>query len=130
MGAVHGTRCRSLEINAFAVVPTPVTGALELVFTGFPVGRTAQMRAPRENDKQAIRGAIHPNAVFLLPLRIYAQRVVRGIANLEDRGRFKQRARQEKTQEGEEPRGEKTCDAAPNQATAMFIDFTRFWADG
>jgi hypothetical protein len=83
------------------------------------------MSAPRENDKQSIRCAIHPNAVFLLPFRIYAQCVIRGIANLEDSGRFKQSARQEKTKEGEEPRGEKTCDATPNKATAMFIDFAR-----
>jgi hypothetical protein len=88
------------------------------------------MSAPRENDKQTIRRAIDPNAVFLLPLRIYAQCIVRGIANLEDSGRFKQSARQEKTKEGEEPRGQKTCDATPNKATAMFIDFARFWTDG
>ena len=105
-----------------------MTGAFELVFAGFPVGRTTQMSAPRENDKQPIRCAIHPNAVFLLPLRIYAQRIVRGIANLEDSGRFKQSARQEKAKEGEEPRGEKTSDATPHQATAMFIDLARLRA--
>src|ERR1700687_6073288 len=113
MSAVHGTRCGPLEVDAFAVISASVAGALEFVFAGFPVRSASQMRASRENHEQAIRGPIHPNAVLLLPLGIYPECIVRGIPDLETRRRFEQRARQEKTEEGQEPRGKETSDGTP-----------------
>src|SRR6266581_1972109 len=71
---------------------------LELVLAGLPVGRAAQMSAARVNDKDAIGRAVHPNAVFLLPLGVHAESIIRGVANLENRGRFEERARKEMNQ--------------------------------
>src|ERR1700676_1754113 len=122
MRAIHGARRGALEVNAFAVVAAAVAGTLEFVFAGFPVGRAAQMSATREDDKDTIGCAVHPDAVFLLPLGVHAQSVVRGIADFEDRGWFKKRARQEKTKEGDEPGTEETHDGAPYQAAAALVD--------
>ena len=38
IGAIHGTRCRSLKVDAFAVVATAVAGTLEFVLAGFQSG--------------------------------------------------------------------------------------------
>src|SRR6266702_8238140 len=95
---------------------------LELVLAGLPVGRAAQMSAARVNDKDAIGRAVHPNAVFLLPLGVHAESIIRGVANLENRGRLEERARKEKTEEGNEPGTEQRGDATPHYAPASFAD--------
>ena len=104
--------------------------ALELVLARLPVGRAAQMSAARVNDKDAVGCAVHPNAVFLLPLGVHAESIIRGVANLENRGRFEERARKEKTEEGNEPGAEKRGDATPHQAPASFVGRAGPGADG
>src|SRR5580693_2076026 len=84
MCAVHGTRRGTFEVDAFAVVSAPVAGTFEFVLAGFPVGRAAEMRTTRENNEHAVRCTADPDAVLLLPLGVYAQGVVGGIADLED----------------------------------------------
>src|SRR5260370_26376989 len=58
VGAVHGPRRRSLEVDAFAIVTAPVAGALKLVLAGLPIGRAAQVSAAGVDDKDAIRCAV------------------------------------------------------------------------
>src|SRR2546423_1003277 len=129
MRAIHGTRRRAFKIDAFTVLPAGVTRILEFVFAGFPVGRAAEMRAARVNHKDAIGRAIHPNAIFLLPLRIDAKGVIREVANFENSGRLKQRARKEKTQKSDEPCAQETSDPAPHQSPPPFIELTVLWPD-
>src|SRR5260370_24262254 len=92
MRAIHGPRRRPFEVDTFAVVAAAVARALELVFAGFPIGRTAQMCAASVNDEHTALRAVHPEEVLLLPFGIDSQSVVRGVANLEHRGRLKERA--------------------------------------
>src|ERR1700680_454398 len=80
VGAIHGAWRRTFEIYAFAVVAAAVAGALEFVFAGFPVRSAAEMRAPRVDDEDAVGCAVDPDAIFLLPLGVHAERVVGGIA--------------------------------------------------
>src|SRR5258708_365132 len=108
MRAIHGPRRGPFEVDTFAVVAAAVARALELVLAGFPIGCAAQMGAAGVNDEHTTRRAVHPDAVLLLPLGIHAQSVVRGVANLENRRRFKERARKEKFKEGDEPGAEKS----------------------
>src|SRR5258708_21488157 len=70
-----------------------------------------------------------PDAVLLLPFGIDAQSVVRGVANLENRRRFKERAGKEKFKEGDEPRAEKSSDGDPYQPPPLLIDFTGLGTD-
>src|ERR1700730_5480783 len=105
---IHRARRGALEIYAFAVVAAAVAGALEFVFAGFPVRRAAEMRAARVDDENAVGRAVDPDTIFLLPVGVHAERVVGGIANFENCGRFEQRARKEETKECDEPRTEKT----------------------
>src|SRR5205807_7097018 len=69
--AIHRTRRRSLKVDTFAVVSASVAGALKLVLAGFPIGCAAKMSAASVDDKHAIRRAVHPDAIFLLPLGIH-----------------------------------------------------------
>src|ERR1700682_2187410 len=87
VSAIHRARCGAFESDAFTVVAAAVTRALEFVFAGFPVGRTAEVRAAGVDDEDAIGSAVNPYAIFLLPLGIDTQGIVRGIADLEDGGR-------------------------------------------
>src|SRR5258708_28037041 len=103
VGAIHRARCGAFEIDAFAVVAAAVTRALEFVFAGFPVRRAAEVRAARVDDENAVGRAVDPDAVFLLPLGVDAERVIRGITDLENGGRLEEGARQEKTEEGDKP---------------------------
>ena len=119
--AVHRTRRGPFEVNAFTVVAAAVAGALEFVLAGFPVGRATQMRAARVNDKHAVGRAVHPDAVLLLPLRIHAQRIVRGIADFENGGRFEKRARQKKTEKRDKPGAKETRDGAPHQTPPALV---------
>src|SRR6266478_2188445 len=128
--AVHWPRRRAFKIYAFTVVAAAVARALEFVFAGFPVGRAAEMRAARVDDENTVGRAVHPDAVFLLPLGVDTERVVGGISDFEDGGRLEERARKEEAQEGDEPRAEKAGDAAPHQSAAAFLDLAIVGADG
>src|ERR1041385_960202 len=86
--SVHGTRGGAFEVHAFAVIAAAVAGALEFVLAGFPVRCAAEVRATRVNNKDAIRRAVYPDAVLLLPLGIHSKRVIGGIADFENRGRL------------------------------------------
>src|SRR5215470_2841100 len=115
MGTIHRARCRALEIYAFTVIAATVTRTLEFVFAGFPVWRAAEMCATGVDDENAIRRAVNPDTVFLLPLGVDAQRVIGGIANFEDGGRLEKRARQEKSEEGDKPGAQESRDGTPHQ---------------
>src|ERR1700738_3538484 len=112
--AIHRARRRALEVDAFAVIATAVARTLEFVFAGFPVRRAAEMRAARVDDEHAVGCAVDPDAIFLLPLGVNAERVVGGIANFEDGGRLEERARQEKTEERDKPGAQKTRNRTPH----------------
>lgn len=73
VGSVHWSGSRSFKVDAFVVVPTAVAGTLEFVLAGLPIWGASQMSATRINDKQSIRSAVHPDAVFLLKLSIDTQ---------------------------------------------------------
>src|SRR5579859_4114500 len=122
--AVHRPRCGAFEVHAFTVVAAAVARTLEFIFAGFPVRGAAEMGAARVDDEDAIGRAIDPDAIFLLPLGIHAERVVRGITDLENGGRLEQRARKKEAQEGNEPGAEKTGDRAPHQAATAGVDLT------
>src|SRR5439155_14838639 len=103
MRPVHRTRRRPFKVHAFAVISASVARALELVFARLPVRRASQMCAARINDEETIGCAIHPDAELLLPFGIHAKRILRRISDLENRVRFKKRARQEEAEERKEP---------------------------
>src|SRR5579863_8468501 len=130
IGAIHGARRGALEIDAFAVVAAAVARALEFIFAGFPVGSAAEMRAARVDDEDSIGGAVDPDAIFLLPLGVHAERVIGGIADLENGGRLEECARKKEAQESDEPGAEKTGDRAPHQAATARVDFALVWTDG
>jgi len=73
VGSVHWSRSGSFKIDTFVVVPTTVARTFEFVLAGLPIGRAAQMSATRVDDKQPVRRAVHPDAVFLLKLSIDTQ---------------------------------------------------------
>ena len=97
--AVHGSRGRPFEVDAFAVVAAAVARAFELIFAGLPIGRASQMRAACVDHEYAVRRAIHPDAIFLLELGVDAKRELRGIANLENGVGFKKSAGKKKPEE-------------------------------
>src|SRR6266404_9687168 len=90
VGAIHGARRGAFEVDAFAVIAAAVTRALEFVFAGFPVRRAAEMGAARVDDENAIGRAVNPDAIFLLPLGVNADRVVGRISDLEDSRRLEE----------------------------------------
>src|SRR6266480_2840623 len=128
--AIHWTRCRSFKVDTFAVVSAPVAGALKLVFAGLPIGCAAQMSAAGVDDKHAVRRAVHPYAVLLLPFGIDAEGVVRSVTNLEHGGRFEERTWKEKTKKGDEPSAQKSGDGSPHQPPPPLVDFTRLGTNG
>src|SRR5579864_2869782 len=130
IGAIHGARRGALEIDAFTVVAAAMARALEFVFAGFPVRSAAEMRAARVDDEDAIGRAVDPDAIFLLPLGVDAERVVGGIADFENGGRLEESARKKETQKSDEPCAEKTGDRAPDQAATAGVDFALVWTDG
>ena len=82
--AIHGPRSGSFEVDSFIVIATAVARTFEFVFAGLPVGRATEMRAARIDYEYAVRRAIHPDAIFLLELRVDTKRKFRGISNLEN----------------------------------------------
>src|SRR5262249_38302181 len=129
LGPVHGTRRRTLEVNSFAVVAAAVARTLEFILARLPVGGAAQVRAASINHEQAVGGAINPDTVFLLPLRVDAESVVRRIANLERSARFKKSAGQKEAEECNEPCAEEGCDTYPGKPAAAGVDGSVFGAD-
>src|SRR6267378_1467912 len=119
--AIHGTRRGSFKVDAFAVVTAAVAGALELVLAGLPIGRATEMSAAGVDDKDAIGRAVHPDAIFLLPLGIDAQGVVRGVADFEDGGRFEKRPGKEKSKKGDEPGAQKSSDRNPSETPSAAV---------
>ena len=122
MRPVHRTRRRPFKVHAFAVISASVARALELVFARLPVRRASQMCAARINDEETIGCAIHPDAELLLPFGIHAKRILRRISDLENRVRFKKRARQEEAEERKEPCRQEGGHSHPNQPPAPLVD--------
>src|SRR5579859_595970 len=120
--AVHRTRRRPFEVDSLAVVTAAMAGTLEFVLAGFPIGSAAEVRATGVNHKQAVRSAVHPDAVFLLTLGIHTESVIRREADLKYSGRFEKCAGKKKTQKRDEPSPEKAGDRTPNQAAASFVN--------
>src|SRR6267154_2656735 len=130
MRPIHGTRRGAFEVDALAVATTAMTRALEFVFAGFPIGSAAQVSAPRVDDEHAIGSAIHPDAVFLLPLNVHSESVVRGVADLENCGRLEERARKEKFEKGNKPRAKKSSNHHPHQSSPLPVVFSELGTDG
>src|SRR5467141_2475016 len=80
------------------------------------------MSAERVNNENAIGSAVDPDAIFLLPLGVDAERVVGRIANFEDGGGLEECAGQEEAKEGDKPGAEKTSDCTPNQTATPVVD--------
>src|SRR5262245_17760158 len=113
VGAIHGTRRWSFEVNALTVVPAAVARTLEFVLTGLPVRSAAQVRASRVNHENPIRSAIHPYAVLLLELGIHTKPEFGWIADLEAGSWLKQSSRQEEAEKSDEPGSQESRDAGP-----------------
>ena len=85
-----------------------ITGGLEEVETSysnrrFPVRRATQMGTTRINHEQTIRIPVNPDTVFLEPLLVNSQAVVRGISDFENSSWFKQYAWKEEPKKCNEP---------------------------
>src|SRR5581483_7771116 len=130
MRAIHGSWCRPLKINSFAVVSAAVTRTFEFVFARLPIGRTAQVCASSIDHKQAVRGTIDPDAVFLLELRIHAQGKIRGKADLERSVWLEQGAREKEAEKRQEPRAQECSYSAPHQSSPPLIDGAIVRSDG
>src|SRR5580693_8672832 len=122
--AVHGTRGWAFEVDALAVVTAAVAGTLELVLARLPVWRAAEVGAACVDHEHAVGSAIDPDAILLLKLGVDAERELRRIANLENGVGFKKSAGKKKSEEGEEPCGQKTGYRNPNQAAAAAVDLS------
>src|ERR1035438_587841 len=61
MGAIHGARCRTFEVDSFSVVAAAMARALELAFAGDPVRSTAEMGADRGDHEDAFAVSHHPD---------------------------------------------------------------------
>src|SRR5215472_17194135 len=122
---IHRARRRTFEVDPFAVVAAAVAGTLEFVFAGLPIRGAAEVCTAGINNKEAIGSAVHPDAVFLLKLGVKAKRVIRRIADLENRGRLKKGARKKKAKESDKPGAKKCGDAPPYQPAASFVSGAR-----
>src|SRR5579864_9750530 len=103
IGAIHGARRGSLEVDAFTVVSAAVARALEFVFAGFPVGSATEMGTASVDHKQTIGRAIHPDAVFLLEFCIHSESEFGRVSDLENRVGFEKSAGKEEAEKCEEP---------------------------
>src|SRR2546426_5589472 len=110
VATVHGPRRRALEVDGFVVVTAAVTRALEFVFRSLPIRRASQMRAPRVDDEQPARDAVHPDAVFALKFGFHTQGKIRRITDRKDGFRLEENPRAEKTQEHQQIYAEVTID--------------------
>src|SRR5437763_7227489 len=121
MRTIHRARRRAFKVYAFAVVAAAVTWTLELVLARFPIGRATKVRAAREDDKEAIRSLINPDAIGLLPLCINALRIVAGKTDAEGARWLEDGARHEEAHEREEADGQKTGDCCPSDAPPHLV---------
>ena len=101
-GPIHGPWSGPFEIDPFAVIAAPMTGALEFVFARFPVGSTAQVSATRIDNEQTLGIAHYPYPVVFLILRVYAITEIRRITDPENGIGFEENARKKVAQEHEE----------------------------
>jgi len=83
VSAVHGPRCRTFEVDSFSVVAATMARALELVFTGFPVGSAAEMRTNRRDHENALAVPYHPDSMLALELGVDTETEIGGVADLE-----------------------------------------------
>ena len=81
MGAVHGPRRGTFEIDGFGIVAAAVARAFEFVLAGLPFGRASEMRATGEHDEEPVRLLDDPDTVAHQKLLIYAQVEIRTIAD-------------------------------------------------
>src|SRR5579863_610635 len=123
MGTVHRSRSRAFEVDFLAVIAATVTGALEFIFGRLPIGGTTQVRAARIDDEKTIWRPIHPDSILLQPFLVDTEGVFRRVPDLENSGRLKQHARQEESEERDEPCCKKCNHAAPDKsAPAAVVD--------
>src|SRR5579872_4354 len=94
--AIHGPGRWALEIHALAVVAASMARALKFIFRRFPFRRASQVRAPRENNKNAVRLADDPHAIGHQIALVDAQRKISRVSDIKDCVGFVQRAREEK----------------------------------
>src|SRR6476659_3693861 len=84
LGALQGTRGRSLEVHSRLVIAAAVARALELVLRRQPVRRAAEVRADGNEGVHRIFGAHDPDAELLFPALVdFADGVVVDEAGLE-----------------------------------------------
>ena len=102
MGAIHGARCRTFEVDSFSVVAAAMARALELAFAGDPVGSTAEMGADRGDHEDAFAVSHHPDSVLALELGIHAETEIGGVADLEHRIRLIKNPREEEAEKHQE----------------------------
>src|SRR5580693_2780734 len=122
VGAVHGTRRWTLEIDPFTVVAAAVAGALEFIFRGLPFGRAAKVRAAGVDHEQAIGLAHDPDAVGHQIALINAQAKIRWEADVEDGVGFVERAGKEETEEHQEVDAQVPPNKRPDNSTATSVD--------
>ena len=75
--AIHWSWRRTLKVDPFTVIAAAVTMTLKLILARFPIGRATEVRAARINYKNPVGSLVNPDAILLLPLGIYSQRIVR-----------------------------------------------------
>src|ERR1017187_10129098 len=102
VGAIHGSRRRPLEVDAFGIVAAAMARALELVLAGFPVGGAAQVGADSRDHEDALGVAHHPNPEIFLKFGIDAETKIRWVADQEFGFRLVERAWEEEAQEHQE----------------------------
>src|SRR5262249_30509981 len=124
MRAIHWSWRRALEVNCLVVIATAVTWALEFVLARFPVRRAAQVRAPRVNHEKAFRVLNDPDAILLLILGVYPDRVVARKSNFEDARRLEDGAWQEEADKHKETCSEETGDAPPDDHSSC-LEYAR-----
>ena len=122
LGTVHRARCRPFKVHSFTVVTTAMAGTLKFVFAGSPVGSTAEMCATSIDHKNSIRRFVYPDPILLLPLRVYAKRIVGGKTDAKNTRWFEDCARKKEPQEHQKTGGQKPCDAGPHDATTHLVD--------
>src|SRR5580692_491251 len=122
LGAVHRTRSRAFEVDAFAVIAAAVAWTLEFVLARFPVRSAAEVGTARVDHEHSVGSAIDPDAVFLLKFCVDAQRELRGVANLENRVGFEKSARKKESEKSQEPCSQERGYCDPHQTAPAAVD--------
>src|SRR3989338_6065225 len=105
---VHGAAPQGLGSRPGNDIPVAVevravARALEPALRLKPIGRAAQVRAPRPETVEAFRLPDDPHSLGLLPLLAHADRVVLRLAGLKGQGRFIEHLRKQVPEAREEP---------------------------